>query len=91
MKSVDTITRVWAREVLNFRGNPTVEAEVFLSGGSSGRAAVPAGISTGVRPVIVIRLIGRGSTGGVAKTPVARRIEVKNRPSIRRAVVLNIC
>ncbi len=47
MKTSDTITRVWAREVLNFRGNATVEAEVLLSDGSCGRAAVPAGISTG--------------------------------------------
>jgi enolase len=47
MASSDTIKKIWAREVLNFRGNPTVEAEVNLSDGSYGRAAVPAGISTG--------------------------------------------
>jgi enolase len=41
------IEKIWAREVLNFRGNPTVEAEVFLTDGSCGKAAVPAGISTG--------------------------------------------
>jgi enolase len=41
------IEKIWAREVLNFRGNPTVEAEVFLTDGSFGKAAVPAGISTG--------------------------------------------
>ena len=41
------IEKIWAREVLNFRGNPTVEAEVFLTDGSYGKAAVPAGISTG--------------------------------------------
>ncbi|MDP3062145.1 MAG: phosphopyruvate hydratase, partial [Chloroflexota bacterium] len=38
---------VWAREVLNFRGNPTVEAEVHLADGSWGRGVAPAGISTG--------------------------------------------
>ena len=42
-----TITKVWAREVLDSRGNPTVEAEVFLAGGGFGRAAVPSGASTG--------------------------------------------
>ena len=47
MANLDTIEKIWAREVLNFRGNPTVEAEVILTGGSYGRAAVPAGISTG--------------------------------------------
>ena len=41
------IKKIWAREVLNFRGNPAVEAEVFLTDGSYGKAAVPAGISTG--------------------------------------------
>lgn len=41
------ITRVWAREVLDSRGNPTVEAEVMLAGGGFGRALVPSGASTG--------------------------------------------
>ncbi len=41
------ITKIWAREVLDSRGNPTVEAEVSLAGGGFGRAAVPSGASTG--------------------------------------------
>jgi enolase len=41
------IDKVWAREVLDSRGNPTVEAEVSLAGGGFGRAAVPSGASTG--------------------------------------------
>ena len=41
------ITKVWAREILDSRGNPTVEAEVHLAGGGFGRAAVPSGASTG--------------------------------------------
>ena len=44
MTRIDT---VWAREVLDSRGNPTVEAEVLLAGGGYGRAAVPSGASTG--------------------------------------------
>jgi len=47
MASPDALEKIWAREVLNFRGNPTVEAEVILADGSHGKAAVPAGISTG--------------------------------------------
>ncbi len=47
MNKSDTISRVWALEILNFRGDPTVEAEVVLSDGSCGRGAVPAGISVG--------------------------------------------
>ncbi len=41
------IEQVWAREILDSRGNPTVEAEVFLEDGTHGRAAVPSGASTG--------------------------------------------
>ncbi len=41
------ISRIWAREVLDSRGNPTVEAEVTLAGGGFGRALVPSGASTG--------------------------------------------
>ena len=41
------IDSVLAREVLDSRGNPTVEAEVLLEGGSIGRAIVPSGASTG--------------------------------------------
>ena len=47
MSNPDIISRVRAREILNFLGNPTVEAEVLLSDGSCGLAAVPAGISVG--------------------------------------------
>ena len=54
MASSDSIERIWAREVLNFRGNPTVEAEVFLADGSYGKAAVPAGISTGSSEAIQV-------------------------------------
>jgi len=54
MASLDTIEKIWAREVLNLLGNPTVEAEVILADGSYGRAAVPAGISTGSREAIQI-------------------------------------
>jgi enolase len=44
---VTTISHIRAREVLDSRGNPTVEAEVLLAGGGFGRAAVPSGASTG--------------------------------------------
>src|SRR5437667_472345 len=43
----DAITRIHAREVLDSRGNPTVEVEVFCQGGAVGRAIVPSGASTG--------------------------------------------
>ncbi|MBN8715517.1 phosphopyruvate hydratase [Thermomonas sp.] len=50
-----TITRIHAREILDSRGNPTLEAEVTLADGSIGRAAVPSGASTGSREAVELR------------------------------------
>jgi len=50
-----TIIDVHAREILDSRGNPTVEAEVSLGDGSSGRAAVPSGASTGEHEAVELR------------------------------------
>ncbi|WP_439640881.1 phosphopyruvate hydratase [Nevskia sp.] len=49
------IVRVLAREIIDSRGNPTVEAEVFLASGFSGRAASPSGASTGTREAVELR------------------------------------
>jgi enolase len=49
------IAAVWAREILDSRGNPTVEVEVVLESGASGRAAVPSGASTGTREALELR------------------------------------
>ncbi|MSU41474.1 MAG: phosphopyruvate hydratase, partial [Pedosphaera sp.] len=49
------IVNVLAREILDSRGNPTVEADVILSGGAIGRAAVPSGASTGEHEAIELR------------------------------------
>ncbi len=54
--STDTaIESVWAREILDSRGTPTVEVDVRLQGGAFGRAAVPSGASTGSREAIELR------------------------------------
>jgi enolase len=50
-----TITSVHGREIIDSRGNPTVEAEVSLEGGAIGRAAVPSGASTGEHEAIELR------------------------------------
>ena len=50
-----TIQSVHAREILDSRGNPTLEAEVRLEGGEVGRAAVPSGASTGVHEAVELR------------------------------------
>jgi enolase len=50
-----TIERVWSREILDSRGNPTVEVEVALTCGARGRAAVPSGASTGIHEALELR------------------------------------
>lgn len=56
MKGVSTrIERVHAREILDSRGNPTVEVEVALTSGTAGRAAVPSGASTGQHEAVELR------------------------------------
>ena len=52
---MSAITGVYAREILDSRGNPTVEVEVQLESGAWGRAAVPSGASTGKREAVELR------------------------------------
>lgn len=52
---MSTITDIYAREVLDSRGNPTVEVDVVLEDGSLGRAAVPSGASTGAYEAVELR------------------------------------
>ncbi len=58
------VVQVTAREILDSRGNPTLEAEVLLSGGALGRAAVPSGASTGVHEALELRDGERARYGG---------------------------
>ena len=51
----DYIAAVYAREVIDSRGNPTVECEVVTEGGAVGRAIVPSGASTGEREAVELR------------------------------------
>ena len=66
------IVAVHAREILDSRGNPTVEADVVLEGGYSGRAGVPSGASTGAREAVELRdgdksrYLGKGVRKAVA-------------------------
>ncbi len=65
------ITEVYAREILDSRGNPTIEVEVCLEDGAVGRAAVPSGASTGVHEAVELRdgdktrYLGKGVTKAV--------------------------
>ena len=76
------IIKITAREILDSRGNPTVEADVMLADGSFGRAAVPSGASTGEREAIELRdgnpkrYLGKGVEKAVknANTTIAKAI-----------------
>jgi enolase len=60
---VSTIEHVIGREVLDSRGNPTVEAEVWLDSGARGRAIAPSGASTGIREAVELRDGGERFSG----------------------------
>jgi enolase len=66
-----TIESIHAREILDSRGNPTIEVEVMLNDGSLGRAAVPSGASTGAHEAVELRdgdkgrYLGKGVTKAV--------------------------
>jgi enolase len=65
---MSTIDRVHARQILDSRGNPTVEVDILLSSGAAGRAAVPSGASTGTREALELRDGGTAFGGkGVAR------------------------
>ncbi|MGI6604704.1 MAG: phosphopyruvate hydratase [bacterium] len=72
MSAFTTIIDVYAREVLDSRGNPTVEVDVILEDGTLGRAAVPSGASTGTREAVELRdgekgrYLGKGVQQAVA-------------------------
>ena len=78
-----TIERVQGREVLDSRGNPTVEAEVRVAGGFLGRAAVPSGASTGEHEAVELR---DGDAGRYLGKGVRKAVENVNGP-IRKAVL----
>ena len=97
--SLTEIVEVHARQVIDSRGNPTVEAEVSLAGGASGSAIVPSGASTGeheaweLRDGVKDRYLGKGVTKAVANVnkSIAKVVEGQDaldQLSIDRAMIL---
>jgi len=76
------ITKIIGREILDSRGNPTVEADVYLSDGSMGRAAVPSGASTGEHEAVELRdndesrYLGKGTRRAVENIETAIAPEI---------------
>ena len=68
------IDSVHAREILDSRGNPTLEAEVYLASGETGRAAVPSGASTGEHEAVELRDGDRKRYGGKGVTRAVRNV-----------------
>jgi enolase len=88
-----TIESVYAREILDSRGNPTVEAEVVLEGGARGRAAVPSGASTGTREAVELRdgdkkrYLGKGVRKAVAAVNEQIAAEIAGEDATDQAVI----
>lgn len=76
------ITTISAREILDSRGNPTIEADVILSGGSLGRAAVPSGASTGSHEATELRDGDRARYGGKGVLQAARNVRETIAPAM---------
>ena len=77
---MSNIVDVYAREILDSRGNPTVEVEVVLDDGSFGRAAVPSGASTGAFEAVELR---DGDAGRYLGKGVRKAVENVKRRSPR--------
>ena len=88
-----TIESVFGREILDSRGNPTVEVEVELDGGARGRAAVPSGASTGEREAVELRdgdkkrYLGKGVLKAVKAVNNELAAEVLGEDALDQALV----
>jgi len=79
---MSTILDITAREILDSRGNPTVEADVILTTGVIGRAAVPSGASTGEHEAIELRDNDKARYGGKGVRTAVQNIEEKIAPAL---------
>ncbi len=90
---MSVIETVFAREILDSRGNPTVEVEVVLEDGAQGRAAVPSGASTGTREAVEVRdgakkrYLGRGVRKAVAAVNEQIATEVMGEDATDQATI----
>jgi enolase len=77
------IAKVRAREILDSRGNPTIEADLFLKNGIMGRAAVPSGASTGEHEAVELRDGDKKRYGGKGVLKAVRNVEEVIGPAIQ--------
>src|SRR5881394_1217407 len=81
--SPTSIARINAREILDSRGNPTVEVDVHLDSGAMGRAAVPSGASTGEHEAWELRDGDKKRYGGKGVTRAVRNINETIAPALK--------
>src|SRR6187399_691751 len=79
---MSTIISVHAREILDSRGNPTVEVEVTLASGAAGRAAVPSGASTGEHEAVELRDGDKGRYLGKGVLNAVENVNSKLAPAL---------
>jgi enolase len=80
------IEAIVAREILDSRGNPTVEVEILLEDGATGRAAVPSGASTGEHEALELRDHDAKRFGGKGVLTACRNVEERIAPALIEAV-----
>ncbi|VVM04728.1 phosphopyruvate hydratase [Methylacidimicrobium tartarophylax] len=78
-----SIHRVWARQVLDSRGNPTLEAEVVLEEGTRSRAMVPSGASTGVNEALELRDGNKARYGGKEVGKAVQNVQKRIAPCLQ--------
>ena len=76
------ISKIHAREILDSRGNPTVEVDVTTASGAFGRAAVPSGASTGENEALELRDGDRRRYGGKGVTKAVENVNKVIAPSL---------
>src|SRR6476469_4069069 len=82
-KAMTAIVDVHARQILDSRGNPTVEVDVTLAGGTMGRAAVPSGASTGAHEAVELRDGDRNRFHGKGVTKAVQAVRKEIADAIR--------
>src|SRR5262245_16120162 len=80
---MNTIVDIRCREILDSRGNPTVEADVILAGGALGRAAVPSGASTGENEALELRDGDKKRYSGKGVSKAVKNVAEKIRPALQ--------
>src|SRR6185437_5693749 len=79
---MSTIHDIQAREIIDSRGNPTVEVDVILAGGAVGRAAVPSGASTGEHEALELRDTKAKRYGSKGVTQAVKNVTEKILPAL---------